>query len=85
MINTKAAKLLPIEVRLANVVLTGGGILVTILKSDKSCISNPKSEISDRTCCANVGRVQLEISDFGFEMQDSSDFKIPSLTVIRSP
>src|SRR5882724_5793925 len=44
-----------------------------ILKLDESCISNPKSEISDWTA------VQLEISDFGFEMQDSSNFKISFL------
>jgi hypothetical protein len=36
---------------------------------DKSCISNPKLEISNWT-------VQSEISNFGFEMQDSSNFKI---------
>ncbi len=35
-------------------------------------ISNPKSEISDWT------DVQLQISDLGFKMQDSADFKIPS-------
>src|SRR5207247_9758666 len=40
-----------------------------IVKSDKSPsqIRNPKLQI---------GRVQSEISDFGFEMQESSDFKI---------
>src|SRR5262252_5032118 len=41
-----------------------------ILKSDDSCISNPKSEIANWT-------VQSDTSDFGFEMQESSDFKIP--------
>src|SRR2546430_1579519 len=41
-----------------------------ILKLDKSCISNPKSQI---------GPVQPEISDFGFEMQDLSNFKISGL------
>jgi hypothetical protein len=40
-----------------------------ILKLDESCTSNPKSEISNRT-------VQFDISDFGFEVQDSSNFKI---------
>jgi len=40
-----------------------------VLKLDESCISNPKSEIFNWT-------VQSEISDFGFEMQDSSNFKI---------
>jgi len=29
--------------------------------------------------------VQFEISDFGFEMQDLCDFKIPSLTVLPGP
>src|SRR5437870_949157 len=40
-----------------------------ILKSDDSCISNPKSEISNWT-------VQFKISDFGFEMRELSDFEI---------
>jgi hypothetical protein len=40
-----------------------------ILKSDESCIGNPKVEISDWT-------VQFKVSTFGFPMQDSSDFKI---------
>jgi len=45
-----------------------------ILKSDKSCISDPKFRNIelDRTAL----RVQFAISDFGYEMQDSSDFKI---------
>src|SRR5262245_62094878 len=50
-----------------------------ILKLDESCISNPKSEIANRT--GSIGRnkpVQSKISDFGFEMQDSSDFKLSS-------
>jgi len=38
------------------------------LKLDESCISNSKSEIGDCT-------VQFRISDFEFEMQDSSNFK----------
>ena len=46
---------------------------------DESCISNPKSEISDWT-----GPVQSDISDFGFEMQDSSNFKIPLLCYCAS-
>ena len=41
-----------------------------ILKLDESCTSNPKAEILDWT-------VQFAISDFGFEMQDSSNFQIP--------
>jgi hypothetical protein len=49
-----------------------------ILKSDESCISNPKSEISDWTLSELLFEpVRFKISDFGFEMQDSSDFKIP--------
>jgi hypothetical protein len=44
-----------------------------ILKLDESCISNPKSEISD---CTAHQTVQSRILDFGFEMQDSSNFKI---------
>src|ERR1700674_2900465 len=45
------------------------------LKSDESCISNPKLDNcrSDCECC----EVRFEISNFGFEMQDSSDFKFP--------
>src|SRR5262249_20267227 len=41
-----------------------------ILKSDNSCISNPKFEV------ANWTAVQSKISNFGFEMQELSDFKI---------
>src|SRR5207248_2293522 len=44
-------------------------------KLDESCISNPKSENSNWTGRSHYGRVQFEISDFGFEMQDSSNFK----------
>src|SRR5712671_5796326 len=47
-----------------------------ILKSDKSCISNPKSEISNWRGSARAQAVRSQISDFGFEMQDLSDFKI---------
>jgi hypothetical protein len=64
---------------------------VCISKSDKSCIANPKSEISDWTaaCWPVEGEdtpatpagfireaVQSEILVFGFAMQDLSDFKI---------
>ena len=53
------------------------GELEEILKLDESCISNPKSEISNWTVTNPEARaVQSEISDFGFEMQDSSNFKI---------
>jgi hypothetical protein len=46
------------------------------LKLDESCISNPKSEISDWTRrVLGLWSVQFRISDFGFEMQDSSNFK----------
>jgi hypothetical protein len=41
-----------------------------ISKSDEPCISNPKSEIVDWT-------VQSSTLDFGFAMQDSSNFEIP--------
>jgi hypothetical protein len=44
-----------------------------ISKLDDSCISNPKSEISNWT---RPRTVQFAISDFGFEMQESSNFEI---------
>ena len=49
-----------------------------ILKLDESCISDPKSEISNWTGnqLGTPPAVQSEISDFGSEMQDSSNFKI---------
>jgi hypothetical protein len=48
------------------------------LKSDESCISNPKSQIG----LPELGStVQLKISDFGLEMQDSSNFKISSISL----
>ena len=45
------------------------------MKLDDSCIANPKSEIANWTahnCCW----IQFETSDFGFEMQESSNFKL---------
>jgi len=45
-------------------------------KMDESCISNPKSENSNWTARM---RVQFKVSDFGFEVQDSSNFEIPNL------
>jgi len=49
------------------------------LKLDESCTSNPKSEISDWTGKQNWAQgVEFEISDFGFEVQDSSNFKFPA-------
>src|SRR5262249_2582808 len=52
-----------------------------ILKSGEPCISDPKylkTEISDW--------VQFTISDFGFEMQDLSDFKmLPPLSIAAGP
>jgi hypothetical protein len=48
--------------------------LYKIVKSDKSCISNPKLD-NRGLDCARCG-VRFEISDFGFEMQDLSDFTI---------
>ena len=46
-----------------------------ISKLDKSCISNPKFEIANWTHGCGMVAVQSQISDFGFEMQDSSDFE----------
>ena len=48
------------------------------MKLDESCISNPKSEISNWTRTAPEAElaVQSKISDFGFEVQDSSNFTI---------
>jgi len=45
---------------------------------DESCISDPKSEISDWTGRdrADAQGVQFAISDFGSEMQDSSNFEM---------
>jgi hypothetical protein len=48
------------------------------------CISNPKSEILDWTALRAASAVQFEISDFGFEMQDSSNFKF-SLRLTGDP
>src|SRR5206468_6620001 len=46
-----------------------------IVKSDKSPFQIRNFEIADWT---RLSEVKSEISDLGFEMQDSSDFKIPS-------
>jgi hypothetical protein len=53
-------------------------IVAEILKLDESCISDPKSDISDWTAWTAT-RIPdpFEVSDFGSEMQDSSDFTIP--------
>jgi hypothetical protein len=49
-----------------------------ILKLDESCSLNPKSETLDWTGGRPAfWRVQFAISDFGFKLQDSSNFKIP--------
>src|SRR5262249_45446797 len=40
--------------------------------------TNPAPQIRDPKFL--IGRVQFSISDFGFEMQDSSNFKFPHLT-----
>jgi hypothetical protein len=45
------------------------------LKLDESCISNPKAESSNWTGVRVAAAVQFTISDLGFEMQDSSNFK----------
>ena len=54
---------------------------------DESCISKPKSEISDWTAETQETslrqKVQFAISDFGFEMQDSSNFKFPIRLIPR--
>jgi len=51
------------------------------LKLDESCISDPKSEISDWTADTQQAslrqKVQSAVSNFGFEVQDSSNFKFP--------
>ena len=44
------------------------------MKLDESCSSNPKSEIADWTVAKC--EVQFKILDFGFALQDSSNFKI---------
>src|SRR5262249_15679690 len=49
--------------------------LPEILKLDDSCISNPKSKISNSTYFDSTA-VQFKILDFGFETQESSNFKI---------
>src|ERR1700674_3303694 len=47
-----------------------------ILKSDESCISNPKSRNLKMDWSNQIFR------DFGFEMQDSSDFKISDFHLV---
>src|SRR6266566_9417061 len=47
-----------------------------ILKLDESCTSNPKFRNSELGTSHLT--VQFTISDFGFEVQDSSNFKIYS-------
>ena len=54
-----------------------------ISKLDESCISNPKSENSDWTALLAEAPVHSDISDFGFEMQDSPNFKISPLSECR--
>ncbi len=59
-----------------------------ILKMDESCTSNPKSRNIrlDGMSYASWFRgglpVQLKISDFGFEVQDSSNFKVSSRMLV---
>ena len=55
------------------------------LKLDESCISNPKSEVFHWTGCVTAVAVQFAISAFGFEMQDSSNFKFPRPVTYRKP
>jgi len=45
------------------------------LKLDESCTSNSKSEIEDWTARSAAVSVQFQISNFEFEVQDSSNFK----------
>ena len=45
-----------------------------ISKLDKSCISNPKSEVAHWT--GSRAKSNPIFRDFGFEMQDSSNFEI---------
>src|SRR5436309_1503633 len=54
-----------------------------ILKSDESCISNPKFDHIRLDFARPTA--QFKISDFGFEMQDSSDFKIFPPRFIQIP
>ena len=56
------------------------------MKLDESCTSNPKSEILNWTGRAvrpwRELPVQFKISDFGFEVQDSSNFTISSWALV---
>src|SRR5262245_36251544 len=45
-------------------------------KLDESRISNPKSDVSNWTPCGLRSPVQSEISAFGFEILNSSNFEI---------
>jgi len=53
-----------------------GGQGEGILKLDESCISNPKSR-NGRLDRPRPPRSNLRFRGFGFEMQDSSNFKVP--------
>jgi hypothetical protein len=46
---------------------------------------NLKSEIRNSKLDCQLCEVQSDISDFGFEMQDSSNFKIPPGRISKSP
>ena len=50
---------------------------------DESCISNPKYQIE--LPALRGSPVQLEVSDFGFEMQDSSNFEMLTPKVLVEP
>ena len=58
-----------------------------ISKLDESCTSNPKSEILNWTSnpvgSRTASAVQSYISDFGFEVQDSSNFEISWLALLK--
>src|SRR5262245_47934850 len=61
----------------------GGASREGKLKLDDSCISKPKSETLNWNALLPRA-VQPEISDFGFEMQESSNFRFPTRTRDRA-
>src|SRR5436309_6855304 len=66
----RATRISAVESRSCIGVLRGGNCEI-----GQKPISNPKSEISD------LMDVQLQISDLGCKIQDSSDFKFPRIGV----
>ena len=53
----------------------GEGVRGEILRSDESCIGNPRLETANWTPAVKLA-VQFAVSNLGFPMQDSSDLKI---------